>query len=246
MSIKKRPMIKLYTYGDSFTAGDGTRVPLVKDDGKTQIDVPNPLKFKFWVDIVGKNLNANVVNRGIGGLSNNIVFMKFLADLDKFKEGDTILYSIGWTERTDFIVDKATRESLEPVNINGDITRPTYCQTISNNFENIYPPDRFKHRLTELYGRETEDLSIAMLNFNRNYKVPNNNLIKVEDTLRVKLVTDYLETKGIKCHIWNLVEIVGDFSSIEEETKGKIKDGHWGWAGGHKFAKHITKAIKNG
>ena len=85
-----------------------------------------------------------------------------------------------------------------------------------------------------------------MLNFNLNYKIPNNHLIKEEETLRVKLVTDYLETKGIKCHIWNLVDIVADFSSIEEETKGKIKDGHWGWAGGHKFAKHITKAIKNG
>jgi hypothetical protein len=247
----------LYGYGDSFTAGDGTRIPLIRDDKK--VNIPNPNGYKFWLDTLGDNFKADkVVNQGVGGLSNDTVFYKLLADLGKFKKGDMVIVSIGFIERTDFVHGIASRKTLTSTEEEtGCKGKPTYCTTTSiptagghysPRYYNIFPStQKFEQYRKEIaiHTRTPEDMLSAVYNYNANYKSPNNLHIRSEHTFRVKLVTEYLATKGVKCYLWDLPDIAGKFETINTATKGKIGDFHWSWEGNHLFANYLTKKIKS-
>lgn len=250
----------LYGYGDSFTAGDGTRVPLVIN--RENYDLPNPKGYKFWLDTLGDTFKADkVVNRGVGGLSNDVVFYKLLADLDKFKKGDMVIVSIGFIERTDFIHGIASRKTLtSTVEQSGCEGTPTYCTTTS--VPTLHPNDspaphyfqifqdtgklrEYRKEIAHDHSRTPEDMLTAMYNYNANYKSPNNKYIRAEHTFRVKLITEYLATKGVKSYLWDLPSIAFKFESISTATKGKVPDFHWSWQGNNLFAKYLTKKIQN-
>jgi hypothetical protein len=248
----------LYGYGDSFTAGDGTRMPLFID-GKT-FNLPNPNGHKSWLDTLGDNFKADkVINEGVGGLSNDVVFYKLIADLGKFKKGDMVIVSIGFIERTDFIYGIASRKTLTSTEKeSGCKGRPTYCTTTSvatavgagadERYYSIFPSTQnFEQYRKEMamHERTPEDMLSAMYNYNANYKSPNNLYIRSEHTFRVKLVTEYLETKGVKCYLWDLPAIAGKFETIDTATKGKVGDFHWSWEGNYLFANYLTKKIKS-
>jgi hypothetical protein len=248
----------LYGYGDSFTAGDGTRIPLIIDD--KEINLPNPNGHKFWLDTLGDNFKADkVINQGVGGISNDIVFYKLLADLGKFKKGDMVIVSIGFIERTDFVHGIASRKTLTSTHEeSGCKGRPTYCTTTSiatatgsghnqPRYYDIFSHQNFKQYRKEIatHARTPEDMLSAMYNYNANYKYPNNPYIRSEHTFRVKLVTEYLATKGVKCYLWDLPAIAGKFETIDTATKGKVGDFHWSWEGNYLFANYLTKKIKS-
>lgn len=249
----------LYGYGDSFTAGDGTRVPLVIN--QEEFHLYNPEGHKFWLDALGDKFEADkVVNRGVGGLSNDVVFYKLLADLDKFKKGDMVIISIGFIERTDFIHGIASRKTLTSTVEEGLNGRPTYCTTTSiptlhphdspapHYFQIIQDSGKLKEYRKEIafeHNRTPEDMLTALYNYNTNYKAPNNKYIRAEHTFRVKLITEYLATKGVKSYLWDLPSIACKFESIDEATKGKVPDFHWSWKGNYLFTKYLTKKIQN-
>ena len=250
----------IYGYGDSFTAGDGTRVPLRID--KKDYDLPNPKGYKFWLDALGDNFKADkVVNEGVGGLSNDVVLYKLLADLGKFQKGDMVIVSVGFIERTDFVYDEASRENLTSVKEHsGCDGRPTYCVTTSiptyhphdspgphyfQIFQEIKQYSKFREEMLHGHGRTPEDMLTAVYNYNSNYKAPNNKYIRAEHTFRVKLVTEYLESKGVKCLVWDLPSILlsSKFETIDTATRGKVKDFHWSWKGNNQFAQYLTKKL---
>ncbi len=250
----------LYGYGDSFTAGDGTRIPLVINQEK--FDLPNPKGYKFWLDALGDKFKADkVVNRGVGGLSNDVVFYKLLADLDKFKKGDMVIVCIGFIERTDYIHGIASRKTLTSTfEERGCLGQPTYCTTTSiptfhpyhspapHYFQIFQDTGKLKEYRKEIaleYNKTPEDMLTALYNYNANYKMPNNKYIRAEHTFRVKLVTEYLATIGVKCYVWDLPSIAHKFESIDTATRGKVPDFHWSWDGGNLFANYLTKKIKN-
>lgn len=249
----------LYGYGDSFTAGDGTRVPL-KDENGEALEIPNPKGNKFWLDTIGDNFKADkVINQGVGGLSNDIVFYKLLADLDKFKKGDMVIICIGFVERTDYIHGIASRKTLTSTTVHSGVEgSPTYCTTTSvpthqdssnHNYFKIFPSTgklkEYRREMLSEYSRAPEDLLTTLYNYNTNYKIPNNKYIRAEHTFRVKLVTEYLATIGVKSYIWDLPSVASKFESIDTATRGKVHDWHWSWDGGNLFANYLTKKIKN-
>lgn len=237
----------LHTYGDSFTAGVGTRIPLRNENDKA-LKVPNPKRYKFWVDNIASKFTALTINnRGVGGISNELIFTKFLADLSKFKKGDLIIYCIGFPERSDFITATATRELLDPkenqINTPG---RPLYCFTTS-----IPRPDSLLGAAQEVkdidmtyVGAPPLDMTVAMMNYNAHYKAPNDKYERDNHRFKVQLVLDYLKKKGVRSYIWDLPPIAGNFEKITEATKGKIDDHHWSWKGNQDFSKWLLTKLK--
>jgi len=238
----------LYTYGDSFTAGDGTRRPLLNKNNKP-MRVPNPNRRKFWVDEVARKYSIlNIDNRGAGGLSDDGIFYKLLADLKKFKRGDIILYSLGFPERTDFILKEPTRELLDPSKEKAGIEgAPLFCVTTSTPNEDTFT--HFKRAIQESNFEEnmpfcySDDLLVAMINYNSNYKTKNSELLTATNKFRAKLVLDYLKTKGVNSLIWDLPPQVYKYENISKATKGKIDDHHWSWEGCYQFSKWMIKQI---
>ena len=95
------------------------------------------------------------------------------------------------------------------------------------------------------HGRTPEDMLTVVYNYNANYKAPNNKYIRAEHTFRVKLVTEYLESKGVKCLVWDLPSIAFKYETIDTATRGKVKDYHWSWKGNNQFAQYLTKKLKS-
>lgn len=88
---------KLWTFGDSFTAGilpDIDHFPpyveYLKYLGISKEEFP-----EGWVSLLAKKLNLEYENTAVGGSSNQETFFKICLNVDKFKKNDIVI--INWT-----------------------------------------------------------------------------------------------------------------------------------------------------
>jgi hypothetical protein len=70
---------KLYIYGDSFVHGDKISQNLT------------------WANLLGKDLNLKVFNKGVAGCSNRLSTINLLDDMNNLKKYDDIIVIFGWT-----------------------------------------------------------------------------------------------------------------------------------------------------
>ncbi len=104
-------MSKLWTFGDSFTAGHGCLLL-----GTTEND-PYYERYKeyvdpskdIWTSILAKHLNLDLINEGINGISNDLIFDLVLKNISNFKMGDVIFIQTSTSIRFDlpFIQNKS-------------------------------------------------------------------------------------------------------------------------------------------
>jgi hypothetical protein len=98
-------MSKLWTFGDSFTAGNGT--------------LPNEAYTKYWQSeedviwplILSKKLQIPVVNKGMGLFSNDKIIDTVIANYHLIREGDLVIIGKTFPFRTD-IPNKTDDELL--------------------------------------------------------------------------------------------------------------------------------------
>jgi hypothetical protein len=91
-------MNTLWTFGDSFTFGDGCRL-----DGPGNEYCHNYKKDSddIWPNIVGNRLNTEVKNFGKCGASNDFIIDCIIDQWDNFKENDFVIIGITFYSRFD-------------------------------------------------------------------------------------------------------------------------------------------------
>lgn len=240
--------MKIWIYGDSFTAGDGLLLP------SNDVNFKNFNNNKFWGDYIKDYYKAEeLINRGIGGNNNQVIYLQLLKDLQKFKPGDLVIVGNSF----------ATRRTLPQLQVNETDLEDNKWEAIDSNNgsfkifhkllpitsdndslelkENLVHPDIF---FRESNGRELIDVYNAMLNYISNVVKPTDSNFKAYDNLKVQLIFDFLKTLGIFTFLWNVSDLGTEFETYYKSTKGRVKDYHWSWKGSEDFGRYLTKKIR--
>ena len=230
-------MESLWTYGCSFTAGDGLLTNFKEE-------CPNPGKHKHWVDYLSKIYQPTYTfNKGVGGIGNNLIFLRLLNDLTKFKPGDLIIVGQTWSEREEIHVKEFTPKVLDsrfPHEWLHRYTIPLGGHSPILNDEEL--SEDFKG---EIFPRDHRDIYASYYNFMMNGKAPLHKYYDAFYKTKFELLFTYLNKIGVATYIFNTPLQAPKYETINKATKGKVQDDHWSWKGSEKFGKWLVSQIKN-
>jgi hypothetical protein len=230
--------MKIWAYGDSFTAGDGTKIA-------PDWTCPNPGKKKFWLDYITEFYKAEkTINRGIGGLSNNLIFLRLLSDLNYFEKGDLVIVGQSYGEREEFWMDNIYKEDFkneQHVAWWYSKVQPVGSPSDSLFFDSLINKKEF---IDEIKPRLAEEVFASLLSHIGNTKVPLLSYYESYYKLKFELILNHLTSLGINTFLWDVPEQATKYQTIWAATNGKINDGHWSWKGSEMFGRWLTKQIK--
>lgn len=216
-------MATLWLFGDSNTALY-THTTIENAYMKEYSEYLGHLPEHFSLKL-GKSLNMNVINRGVGGIDNNHIFETIIEEIDNFKKGDIIL--VGWTDPVRYrIVDN---------------NKQGFVFVLPNNVPKM--DDISEDCLISLSLNRSDDLFInEILNWSKllKYTLKDINII----------FWSFLEILKDRKDILNVVKIAahygfGFLSPIKFETEGKVSDGHLGEKGNETLYKSLLHYIQN-
>lgn len=238
--------MKIWIYGDSFTAGDGLLLP------SNNILFENFSNNKFWGDYIKDYYGAEkLINKGMGGNSNEIIYLQLLKDSPMFESGDIVIVGNTYTTRRTVPQFEIKEKDLEkkdwsPKQSNNfilDTSRKLIPigsdEQYFNHIVDLTRPDRFLQET----GREIRDVYNAMLSYISNVIKPTEHVFKSVDKLKVNLLFNLLKRNGVRTFLWDVSILSLKFENYYKASKGKVEDHHWSWKGSENFGKFLTKNI---
>jgi hypothetical protein len=159
--------MKIYAYGDSYIA-----------NGWHPFQVPGlpTLYFDGWTQILAKNLNVELHNRGVSGGSTENAILKFADDVrnSEFNSGDVILFQTSTPGRLHLEFQKERPETASVYLHEVDITQPRhawyrenqrYIRWYIENFDvNVAQLNHVCYQHTIInFARSRPDLKIVLL-----------------------------------------------------------------------------------
>lgn len=230
-------MEALWTYGCSFTAGDGLLENI-------KVECPNPGKHKHWVDYLSKIYQpTHTFNKGVGGIGNNLIFLRLLNDLTRFKPGDLIIVGQTWSEREEIHIKELTPKLVDsrfPHEWLHTSTLPI------GGHSPIFEEDLFSEEFKdEIFPRDYRDIYASYYNFIMNGKTPLHRYYDAYYRTKFELLFTYLNKIGVATYLFNTPLQAPNYETITKATKGKVQDDHWSWKGSEKFGKWLVSQIKN-
>lgn len=214
-------MGKLWTFGDSFTAGHGC---LPNDPYYNR---ETALNKDIWPDIIASKLKLTVNNLGIPGNSTPYILKQIIENLTNFKKEDIIILSDTHSTRT--VLYHRYKKKIEPV-----ATEIVFWENLNENSEDFIQTYFLNEAEKKLY---VEFLHSFIYKYDNEWN----------DFYREQLdsIAIYLNNIGVRTYFWsyNIWFPFSKFTTIAEETKGKIKDGHWSWQGHKDFAEYLLERI---
>lgn len=212
-------MSNLWTFGCSFTRGDGS---LEQDLYTTKFKVTeNDLP---WPYLLAKELNLTLNNIGDSGISNETILDSIILNWDSINEGDYVIIGKTWSHRFDF---PKYNDSLELRSIvyrgeEGDVKK--WFDDVT---QNIYTP-------TQIECIKTFSAEFATQQAYSNRHDIRFNFIR--KTL--------LEHKKVRtCHIWDVENKWNDFELIVDATNKEINDYHWSFKGHKDFLSYLNQFL---
>ena len=210
-------MNKLWTFGDSFTAGHGCTSEFeyyqkYYKEGD-----------KLWPQHLAQELNLELMNLGENGASNEQIIDSIILNYDKILTNDIVIIEKSYPQRLD--VPNMSTEGNEWVTIHPTFEFDLYLKTLSKE------------------QRETAINFCYYFTNNSKYRKRQNLrfnfLIKslIKDGIKV-FVWDILEVKTKKIHPI-------EYQTIGNATNNEISDGHFSFNGHFEFYKWIYQKIKN-
>lgn len=217
-------MNKLWTFGDSFTHGDGTfsydQYYKYKKDKKDENDL-------IWCELLSKKLNLELENKGRGGISNDMILDSIMENWEYIDENDYVIIGKTWAHRCDF------------PGWNNSPTLQTLCY---NNF-NTNMINFNKATIDKFDDDQIECIKLFNVVFADQQGYRN------RQNFRFNFIKDILlnEKKVKKCVIWGLEDFDPKFSStietIAKETNDEILDYHWSYNGHRTFFNYINNFL---
>ena len=209
----------LWTFGCSFTKGDGT---LEQDLYNNQFkiredDLP-------WTSLLAKQLNLNLKNIGEGGVSNDTILDSIILNWDSINEGDYVVIGKTWSHRFDF---PKYNDSLKLKSIVYRGGEKDVKKWFDEATQDIYTP-------TQIECIKTFSVEFAT---QQAYS-------KRHDTRFNFIKKALLEHKKVKvCHIWDVESKWNDFELIVDATSREINDYHWSFKGHKDFLAYLNQFL---
>ena len=194
-------MSKLWTFGDSFTAGHGCRLFSYATPSttyyKTYNEYVNPNK-KIWPEIISDFLGCELINEGRNGLTNEKILDYLLKNHSKIKKGDSVIIQTSTSARYDFPFLK----------------NKTLFGHLKNTTEDLYgneSPYRFKTIFFSNIINEYENINPALLTFSNNQEnIGEEELVLSRNKYEMirNFFLDFVYTKKYyEREIWRLIQI---------------------------------------
>jgi hypothetical protein len=209
----------LWTFGCSFTKGDGT---LEQDLYNNQFkiredDLP-------WTSLLAKQLNLNLKNIGEGGVSNDTILDSIILNWDSINEGDYVVIGKTWSHRFDF---PKYNDSLELKSIVYRGGEKDVKKWFDEATQDIYTPTQIECIKTFSVEFATQQVYSKRHNTRFNF---------IKKAL--------LEHKKVKvCHIWDVESKWNDFELIVDATSREINDYHWSFKGHKDFLAYLNQFL---
>ena len=179
-----------------------------------------------WDAKISKHLGTKYINTAVGGNSPQGIIDDFISNMNKFEPGDTVIISSSPMVRTVGYDDnhhKVQTWNLEMMRWNIDNAQ------ISN-----------KH----LYGAPTmliENKNL-ILDYLLTFLVPYEDEWHIYFEGKIKEFIDLFKKQDIHVYYWTH-KLWNNFSTVEMDTRGEIKDDHWGITGQEEFFQYLKKRI---
>jgi len=209
----------LWTFGDSFTQGFSC-VPII--DYPT---IPEYYRYKkigedIWPNLLSKYLGIKLINKGLGGISNDSILDIIIDNWDYIKEGDIVIIGMTFNVRIDVPIKENKKLKI--------------------NKPRLYSMSNLLN--SELINDMTEGEKETILNFE--YYFSNSVLYKERNIKRFSHIKKLLELNKINVFLWELENVIDKYETITTATNGMIKDSHWSFKGNNDFSKFIMEELE--
>lgn len=213
-------MRNLWTFGCSFTYGDGTlEHDLYRQKYRvSESELP-------WTQLLANELNLKLINRGMGGSSNESIIDRLMNSWDEIDEGDFIIIGKTWSHRFDF---PKKINSIEPQSI---VYRGGESD-VKKWFDDL------------TVGIFTDEQIECMKVFSVEFATQP--LYSHRHDIRLNFIKDRLiKDRKVKfCHIWDVDTLWKIYERIDGATNNEIRDAHWSYKGHRDFFNHLLKIIQ--
>jgi len=214
-------MPTLWTFGDSFTAGDGcVRNIAIRDGDFKYYNEYKKLDSDIWPNILGKTIGFHVKNIGKSGASNDYILDSIIDNFNMIESDDIV------------IIEKTFYQRFDIPKLNSNEFHTQYGEglyTLSTDLKiNKYNKDKLEIETI---------LNYAVL-------FSDHKLFKERQDKRFEFIETILKNKIHKILIWDVLDVIeGKFETIAQHTKGKIKDYHFSFTGHMVFSEFLYKKL---
>jgi hypothetical protein len=214
-------MATLWTFGDSFTAGDGCVDNLAIRDGDfkyyNQYKEPDG---DIWPNILGKTIGFNVKNIGKSGASNDYIIDSIIDNFNMIESNDIV------------IIEKTFYQRFDVPKLD------------SNQFHTQYAEELHMLSVDLKTNKCNKDKLEIETILNYGILFSDNKLFKERQDKRFEFIKTQLNTKIDKILIWDVLDFAyGKIETIGQHTEGKIKDYHFSYNGHRAFSELLYKKL---
>ena len=217
-------MKNIWFFGDSFT--DGTQC----NSGDEYYESYPELVGEKWTTIVSREMEGIEQLKSLPACSIHYILKELILNLSKFKKDDIVILSGTIIERLDTyaIWHKNEKEISEDIR-NKIISKPIMYELLE---------EKKYSGIISLKRR------VNLLEYMEHNIFPYVQYIKKDFEEQIYSIKHELIKRGVDFFYWEHSDVY-KFESIEKETNGKIKDGHFSWKGHKDFAKYfLTEYVK--
>lgn len=213
----------LWTFGDSFTAGDGCVKNLpIRDGDYKYYNEYKESDSDIWPNILGKTIEFNVKNIGKSGASNDYILDSIIENFDKIEPEDVV------------IIEKTFYQRFDIPDLNDNKFHTQYAESLYLNSIDLKNNPYHKNKL------EIE----TILNYGVLFS--DHLLFKERQDKRFNFIKKQLNNKVNKLLMWDVLDVLnGKIETIGEHTEGKIKDYHFSFNGHKMFSNLLYKKLYN-
>jgi hypothetical protein len=214
-------MATIWTFGDSFTAGDGCVENLgIRDGNFKYYNEYNESDSDIWPNILGKSIGYTVKNLGKSGASNDYILDSIIDHFSMIEPGDVV------------IIEKTFYQRFDVPKLN--------C----NEFHTQYGEGLYSLSLdlkTNKYNKDKLEIE-TILNYGTLFA--DNPLFKERQDKRFGFIETLLKTNANKTLIWDVdSDLRKSIETIGQHTGGEIKDYHFSFNGHKSFSQLLYKKL---
>lgn len=214
-------MKTLWTFGDSFTAGDGCTESLAIRDG--DFKYYNEYKKSdsdIWPNLLGKTIGFNTKNIGKSGASNDYILDSIIDNFNEIGPNDIV------------IIEKTFYQRFDVPKLN------------SNQFHTQYAEGLYALSLDLKNNKYNKDKLEIETILNYGILFSDNILFKERQDKRFRFLEGLLKTKVDKIVVWDVdSDLRKSIETIAQHTEGKIKDYHFSFNGHKAFSDFLYKKL---
>lgn len=214
-------MATIWTFGDSFTAGDGCVENLAIRDGEFKYyNEYKELDSDIWPNILGKTIGYDVKNIGKSGASNDYIIDSIIDNFNTIESDDVV------------VIEKTFYQRFDVPKLN------------SNEFHTQYAEGLYSLSLDLKKNKYKKDKLEIETILNYGILFADNPLFKERQNKRFGFIETLLKTKVNKILIWDVdSDLRKSIETIGQHTDGKIKDYHFSFNGHKTFSQIIYKKL---